>query len=284
MASSGASHVAIDQGITGPAFTISTACASGGHAIGTAFHMVRSGMVSAALAGAHEAPLTRTFLRGWDSMRVVSPTACRPFAADRDGMTLGEGAAVLALETLAAAKARNATIFAEVLGFGMSADAHHITQPKPEGPAQAMRACLDDAALTLHATDRPGTAQSLMQEVAYLNAHGTGTHANDQVEAAALAAVFGPRLARIPISGTKGFHGHSLGASSAIETMITALALYRRRLPFTGGTAAADPALGLDLITHEPRIVQGDAPVVALTNALAFGGLNAILCLRSLPA
>jgi len=283
MASSGASQVAIDHNITGPALAISTACASGGHAIGMAFHMVRSGLVTAALAGAHEAPLTRTFLRGWDSMRVVSPTSCRPFSADRDGMTIAEGAAVLALETLASARSRNAPIFAEILGCGMSADAHHITQPKPEGSAQAILACLEDAARTLHATDRPGTMQSLLEQVGYINAHGTATQANDDAEASALELVFGPRLARIPISSTKGFHGHSLGASSAIEALITALALYHRRLPFTGGTTTPDPTLPLDLIVGTPRQIPSGDPILAISNSLAFGGLNAILCLRSLP-
>jgi 3-oxoacyl-[acyl-carrier-protein] synthase II/nodulation protein E len=279
MASSGVSQVAIDVGVTGPAFTVSTACASGAHAIGLAFQMVRSGMASAALAGAHEAPLTRAFLRAWDSMRVVSPTSCRPFAADRDGMTLAEGAAVLTLETLASAKARNAPIFAEILGFGMSADAHHITQPQPAGAAQAMRACLDDAAHTLAATDQPDSAQSLLEQVNYINAHGTGTAANDSAEVAALEAVFGPRLAQIPVSGTKGFHGHSLGASSAIETLITALALHHRRLPFTCNTTAS--GFPIDLITRSPRPVE-NGPLLALTNSLAFGGLNASLCLRSI--
>ncbi len=253
MASNGVSQVAIDQHITGPAFTVSTACASGAHAIGMAFHMIRSGMVTAALAGAHEAPLTRGFLRAWDSMRVVSPTACRPFSADRDGMTLGEGAAILALETLASARARNAPIFAEILGFGMSADAHHITQPKPDGPAKAIRAALEDAARTLHATNQPGDLHSLTEEVAYINAHGTATQTNDQVETAALHAVFGPRLAHIPVSSTKSCHGHSLGASSAIEALITVLALHHRRLPPTLHTTACDPALSLDLITSTPR-------------------------------
>jgi nodulation protein E len=283
MASNGVSQVAIDQGITGPALTISTACASGAHAIGLAFHMVRSGMVSAAVAGAHESPLTRAFLRAWDSMRVVSPTQCRPFSADRDGMTLAEGAAMLTLETLTSARARGATIYAEILGLGMSTDAHHITQPKVEGPEQAIRACLRDAAETLHSTGQPGTAQSLMEEVAYVNAHGTGTQANDSTEAAALHAVFGPRAAHIPVSSTKGFYGHSLGASSAIETLITALALYHRRLPLTCGTTAVDPALDLDIILGESRALPASGPVIALTNALAFGGLNAVLCLRSAP-
>jgi nodulation protein E len=282
MGSNGVSQTTMDLGITGPSFAVTTACASGAHAIGLAFHMVRSGMVSAALAGAHESPLTRTFLRGWDSMRVVSPGGCRPFSANRDGMTLGEGAAVLALESLASAKARNALIYAEILGFGMSADAHHITQPRPDGPIQAIHACLEDAARTLHATDQPGDAASLRDEIGYINAHGTATQANDAAEAAALEAVFGPRTAHIPLSSTKGFYGHSIGASSAIETVITALALHHRRLPFNIGTSACDPALALDLIVGEPRAVSYDAPIIALSNALAFGGLNAILCLRSM--
>lgn len=283
MASNGASQVAIDHGITGPAMTISTACASGAHAIGLAFHMVRSGMIAAAVAGAHEAPLTRAFLRAWDSMRVVSPTQCRPFSTDRDGMTLAEGAAMLTLETLANARARGATIYAELLGFGMSTDAHHITQPKVEGPEQAIRACLRDAAQTLYDTDQPGSAQSLMEEIAYINAHGTATQANDSTEAAALHAVFGARAASIPVSSTKGFYGHSLGASSAIETLITALALHHRRMPFTCGTTVLDPALNLDVVLGESRPLAATGPLLALTNALAFGGLNAILCLRSAP-
>jgi 3-oxoacyl-[acyl-carrier-protein] synthase II/nodulation protein E len=283
MASNGVSQVAIDRQITGPALTISTACASGAHAIGMAFHMVRSGMVTAAVAGGHEAPLTKGFLRAWDSMRVVSPTSCRPFSGDRDGMTLGEGAAVLALETLAHARARGATIYAEILGFGMTADAHHITQPRADGPAQAMLAALKDAAETLHATDQPGTLQSLHEGVGYINAHGTATPTNDAVEAAAIRQVFGSRAGNIPISGTKGAHGHSLGASSAIEALITTLALHHRRLPFTCGTSSVDPALRLDIILNEPRAIEADRPNVALTHSLAFGGLNAILCLRTAP-
>jgi nodulation protein E len=283
MASNGASQVAIDQQITGPALTISTACASGAHAIGLAFHMIRSGMVTAALAGAHEAPLTKSFLRAWDSMRVVSPTSCRPFSDDRDGMTLAEGAAVLSLETLASARARNAPIFAEILGFGMSTDAHHITQPRSEGAAQAILAALTDAAETLHATDQPGNAQSLRESIGYINAHATATTVNDVIEAAALHQVFGARAPHIPVSGTKGFHGHSLGASSAIETLITALALHHRRLPFTAGTSTPDPSLNLDVILNQPRDLPHDIPITALTSSLAFGGLNAILCLRSFP-
>ncbi len=290
MASTGLAQVAMDHHITGPAFTVSTACASGAHAIGLAFQMVRSGLVSAALAGAHEAPLTRSFLRAWDSMRVVSPTVCRPFSADRDGMTLAEGAALLTLETLASARARNATIYAEVLGFGMSTDAYHITQPRPEGAAQAIVAALDDGAQTLAGTSpepgepaQPGDAQSLREQVACISAHGTATRANDSSEAAALELVFGPRLARIPLFATKGFHGHSLGASSALETLITALALHHRTLPFTAGTTTRDPDLPVDLVLNTPRALLSDQPTLALANSLAFGGLNAMLLLRTAP-
>ncbi len=283
MASTGLAQVAMDHHITGPAFTVSTACASGAHAIGLAFQMVRSGLVSAALAGAHEAPLTRSFLRAWDSMRVVSPTVCRPFSADRDGMTLAEGAALLTLETLASARARNATIYAEVLGFGMSTDAYHITQPRPEGAAQAIFAALDDAAQTLTETDQPGNAHTLREQVACISAHGTATRANDSSEAAALELVFGPRLARIPLFATKGFHGHSLGASSALETLITALALHHRTVPFTAGTSTRDPDLPVDLVLNTPRALLSDQPTLALANSLAFGGLNAMLLLRTAP-
>ena len=283
MASNGASQVAIDLGITGPALTLSTACASGAHAIGLAFHMVRSGIVTAALAGAHESPLTRAFLRAWDSMRVVSPTSCRPFSQDRDGMSLAEGAAILTLETLASARARNAPIFAEVLGFGMSTDAHHITQPRPEGPAQAIHSCLRDAAQTLRESDQPGSPQTVLEEISYINAHATGTHSNDTAEAAALHLVFGPRTPHIPVSGTKGLHGHSLGASSAIETLITALALHHRTIPHTAPTQTLDPALNLDVVLNTPRPLAPEGPIIALTNSLAFGGLNAVLCLRSAP-
>ena len=266
MASAGASHISIDLGITGPVLNISTACSSGTHAIGLAFHMVRSGMVSAAITGGHEAPLTFGFLRAWDSMRVVSPTQCRPFSADRDGMTLGEGSAMFTLETLESAQARNAPIYAEIVGFGMSADAHHITQPAPEGAAAAMRKALADADATVDQVD-------------YINAHGTGTQANDATEAAAIHQLFGSRAPHIPISSTKALHGHSIGATGALEALATILALGHGRLPANAGVTQIDPALNLDVILHAPRETSAD---LALSNSLAFGGLNAVLAIRSL--
>jgi nodulation protein E len=264
MASAGASNISIDQKITGPTLNISTACSSATHAIGLAFHMVRSGMVSAAIAGGHEAPLTFGFLRAWDSMRVVSPTQCRPFSADRDGMTIGEGAAMLSLETLASAQARNAHIYAEIVGFGMSADASHITQPFAEGAASAMRRALKDANATT-------------EEVGYISAHGTGTQANDLIEAAAIHQVFGPRAAHIPVSSTKSLHGHSIGASGALESLATILALQENLLPANTGVTQIDPTLDLDIILQGPRKAT---PKLALSNSLAFGGLNAVLAFR----
>ena len=267
MANAGASHVSIDLGITGPVLTISTACASGTHAIGMAFHMVRSGMVSAAVAGGHDAPLTFGFLRAWDSMRVVSPTLCRPFSADRDGMSLGEGAAMFTLETLESAQARNATIYAEIVGFGMSADAHHITQPYSDGAAKAIRAALKDA-------------NASPSEVGYINAHGTGTQANDATEAEAIHKALGSDIApTVPISSTKSLHGHSIGATGAIEALATVLALHHGQLPFTYGVTDVDPNLNLDVITKTTRTADPLRPI-ALSNSLAFGGLNAVLAFR----
>ncbi|MDQ2834776.1 MAG: beta-ketoacyl-[acyl-carrier-protein] synthase family protein [Acidobacteriota bacterium] len=264
MASAGASNISIDQKITGPVLNISTACSSGTHAIGLAFHMVRSGMVQAAIAGGHEAPLTFGFLRAWDSMRVVSPTQCRPFSADRDGMTLGEGAAMLTLETLESAQARGASIYAEIVGFGMSADASHITQPLATGAATAMRQALADANAT-------------PDEVGYISAHGTGTQANDITEAVAIHEVFGQHALRIPVSSTKSLHGHSIGASGALEALATVLALKEDLLPANVGVTEIDPAIHLDVILGEPRKAT---PRLALSNSLAFGGLNAVLALR----
>ena len=264
MASAGASHISIDLGITGPVLNISTACSSATHAIGQAFHMVRHGLVSAAITGGHEAPLTFGFLRAWDSMRVVSPTQCQPFAANRDGMTLGEGGAMFVIETLESAQARNAPIYAEIVGFGMSADAHHITQPAPNGAANAMRKALKDA-------------NASPEDVTYINAHGTGTQANDATEAAAIHQLFGPLASKIPISSTKSLHGHSIGATGAIEALATVIALHEQQLPANAGVTEVDPTLNLDVILSTPR--KSDQKI-ALSNSLAFGGLNAVLALR----
>jgi 3-oxoacyl-[acyl-carrier-protein] synthase II/nodulation protein E len=270
MASAGTSLVSMEHGVTGPAFTITTACASGTHAIGLAFQMVRLGAARAAVTGAHEAPLTTVFLKAWDSLRVVSPTACRPFAVDRDGMTLGEGAAVFVLETLDSAQARGAEILAEIAGFGMSSDAHHITQPNATGPAAAMLRAIEDAGAT-------------PDQVGYVNAHGTGTEVNDRVEAEALHRVFGERARTLPVSSTKGLHGHAIGASGAMELLATVLALRANLLPANAGLAgtSVDNTLGLDNVLMENTSAR---PALALSNSFAFGGLNAVLAVRRFEA
>jgi nodulation protein E len=275
MSSVGSSSIAIDLGIGGAVLNIGTACASGTHAIGLAFHMVRSGMAPAAIAGAYEAPLTFGFLRAWDSMRVVSPTMCRPFAADRDGMTIGEGAAMLVLEPLEAALARGAHIYAEIVGFGMSADAHHITQPHAEGAAEAIRRALKDAT---HAGVDDAAAR-----VGYINAHGTGTLSNDAVEAAAIHQAFGESASQIPVGATKSLTGHSIGATGAIEALATVLALDSGSLSHTTGITEVDTTLDLDIITGESRPMQPGKDI-ALSNSLAFGGLNAVLAFRRYEA
>ena len=265
MANAGASHISMEFGITGPSFTISTACASAGHAIGQAYWMVRTGVADMAITGGSEAPFSFGILKAWEAMRVVSPETCRPFSKDRRGMVLGEGAAMLVLEPLEAARARGARIHAEIVGAGMSADAGHITQPSAEGAARAMRAALRDASLA-------------PEQIGYINAHGTATPANDPTEVAAIRSVFGPHAERLAISSTKSMHGHALGAAAALECLATALALRDGVLPPTANFNEPDPQCDLDVIPNHARRAQVEC---ALSNSFAFGGLNAVLALRS---
>src|SRR5689334_13318484 len=264
MANAGASHISMEFGITGPAFTISTACSSAGHAIGQAFAMVRSGMVDLALTGGSEAPFSFGILKAWEAMRVVSPETCRPFSKDRKGMILGEGAAMFVIEPLEAAQARGAHIHAEIVGFGMSADACHITQPSSEGAARAMRAALRDA----------GIAPT---EIGYLNAHGTATPANDPTETAAIRSIFGAHADRLPVSSTKSMHGHALGAAAALECLAAIIALRDGVLPPTANFNEPDPDCNLDVIPNVSRQAEVE---YAMSNSFAFGGLNAVLILR----
>ena len=198
-------------------------------------------------------------------MRVVSPDTCRPFSANRSGMILGEGAAMLVLEPLDTALARGANPIAEIVGFGMSSDASHITQPSAEGAARAIRATLKDAGLA-------------PDQVGYINAHGTATEANDTMEVAAIRAVFGPHADKLAVSSTKSMHGHTLGAAGAIETAATAFALKEGVLPPTANFTRPDPACDLDVV---PNISRKQAVEIALSNSFAFGGLNAVLALRA---
>ena len=264
MSNAGASRVSFEYGITGPVFTISTACSSANHALGQAFRMVRSGEVEVAIAGGSEAPLSLGFLKAWEAMRVVSPDTCRPFSRDRRGLILGEGAAVLVLEPLERARARGAAILGELAGFGMSSDAHHITQPSALGAARAMRAGLADAHLAPEA-------------IGYVNAHGTGTLANDAIETEAIKSVFGEHATKLLISSTKSMHGHALGAAGALEAAATLGALHAGLIPPTANFTAADPACDLDVVPNTPRAAHVE---YALSNSFAFGGLNAVLVFR----
>lgn len=265
MGNAGASHISIEFGIHGPSFTISTACSSATHAIGQAFWLVRSGAAPMAIAGGSEAPMFIGGLKAWEAMRVVSMDTCRPFSADRSGMILGEGAAMLILEPLERALARGVKPIAEIVGFGMSADASHMTQPSAEGAARAIRGALRDSALA-------------PEQIGYLNAHGTGTVANDCMEATAIRDVFAGLVDRLAVSSTKSMHGHALGAAGALEAVATVLALEKGILPPTANFTTPDPACELDVIPNEPRPVQVEA---ALSQSFAFGGLNAVLGFRA---
>jgi nodulation protein E len=264
MENAGASHISIETGITGPTYTISTACSSSNHAIGQAFWLVRDGVVDAAITGGSEAPFSLGNLKAWEAMRVVAPDTCRPFSRTRRGLILGEGGAMLVLETLDAALARGARVYAEIMGFGMSSDAHHLTQPSADGPALAMRLALADGGID------PG-------QVGYINAHGTATPANDPTEACAIRMVFGGRTDRIAVSSTKSMHGHTLGAAGAIEAVATVLALRNGLLPPTANFEEPDPQCELDVVPNAARAAE---PECALSNSFAFGGLNAVVAFR----
>ena len=264
MANAGASQISMEFGITGPAYTISTACCSANHAIGQAFWMVRNGMVDLAIAGGSEAPFSFGILKAWEAMRVVSPDTCRPFSKDRRGLILGEGGAILILEPLAEAKARSARIHAEVVGFGMSSDAHHVTHLSIDGPVRAMQATLRDAGL-------------LPEQVGYINAHGSGTPISDPLETRAIREVFGTHADRLAVSSTKSLHGHALGATGAMEAVCTILALKNGLLPPTANFTVPDPDCNLDVVPNCARPAQVE---FALSNSFAFGGLNAVLAFR----
>lgn len=265
MSNAAASHISMEFGVHGPVYNISTACASSTHALGQAFWLVRSGVAELALSGGCESPFMPGHLRMWEGLRVISPDTCRPFSKDRRGMILGEGAAMLVLEPLDVALNRGARVYAEIVGFGMSADAHHITQPAAEGAARAIAAALRDAGIS-------------PEQVGYVNAHGTGTTVNDPVETEALKLVFREHAARLAVSSTKSMHGHSLGAAGAVEAVATALALHEKFLPPTANFTEPDPACDLDYVPNEARAAEVE---YAISNSFAFGGLNAVIVLRS---
>ncbi len=264
MISAAASHITMEHGITGPSFTVASACASANHAIGIAFQMVRSGAVEVAVTGGTEAAITFGTMKGWDALRVMAPDTCRPFSQDRKGMVLGEGAAIVVLESLERAQARNAEILGEIVGFGMSSDAGDIVLPSPDGAAAAMRGCLADARLA-------------PEDIGYINAHGTGTAANDVTETKAIHMVMGEHAKRLAVSSTKSMHGHALGAAGALELAATVIALREGFIPPTANFTAPDPQCDLDYVPNEARSQRVAA---AMSNSFAFGGQNAVLALR----
>ncbi len=264
MPNSAASNISMQFGITGPVYTISTACASSNHAIGNAFWLIRSGICDRALAGGSETPFTYTFLKSWEAIRVVAQDTCRPFSKNRQGMILGEGGAMLALETLESAQERGAVILAEIVGFGMSSDASHITKPDQVGAERAIRLALEDGKVP------PG-------EVDYINAHGTGTQVNDSMEIGAIKNVFGEHALNISVSSTKSMHGHCLGGTSAVEAVATVMATLNDILPPTANYQEPDPECDLDVVPNasRPKKIR-----YALSNSFAFGGLNAVIAFK----
>jgi nodulation protein E len=263
MSSAGASHASIELGMKGPGLTVSTACASSSHAIGMAHWMVSSGMAPVALCGGSEAPFSLGHLKAWDMMRAVSPDVCRPFSQGRKGLVLGEGAGALVLESLEHARSRGAHIHAEVLGFGMSSDATHITQPSGCGAGRAIASALKSARVSA-------------ESVEYVNAHGTGTPLNDATECKALRCAFRDHTENLMVSSTKSMHGHALGASGALEAVATVLTLENGVIPPTVNYSGPDPECALDVV---PNTAREKRVQVAISNSFAFGGLNAVLVL-----
>ncbi len=264
MNNAAASHVSMEWNLRGPSFTVATACASSNHAMGQAFNMVRCGMAKVMVTGGSEAMLCFGGIKAWEGLRVMSRDACRPFCATRNGMVQGEGAGVFVFEDYAHAKARGAEILCEVAGFAMSSDASDIVMPSKQGAARAIAGAIKDAQLPKEA-------------VGYINAHGTGTAANDKTECAAVADVFGAHADRLMMSSTKSMHGHLIGGTGAVELLACIMALKHGIIAPTIGYQEPDPECALDVVPNVAR----DADVeVALSNAFAFGGLNAVLALR----
>ena len=265
MANAPACQISMEFGLTGPAFAVSSACASSNHALAQALQMIRCGMADVAVAGGTEACISLGGVRAWEAMRVLADDTCRPFSKQRRGLVLGEGAGLFVLEDLEHARTRGATILAEFAGAGMSADAGDIVYPKVEGAAAAMQAALADAGLA-------------PEDVDYINAHGTGTPANDPTETQAIRRVFGAAADALAVSSTKSMHGHALGAAGAIELVAVLGALRNGVIPPTANFLDPDPACDLDYV---PNVARERLLRAALSNSFAFGGLNAVLALRS---
>jgi nodulation protein E len=266
MSNAAASHVSMRYGCEGPTFAVSSACSSANQAIGIGASLIRAGAVDYAIVGGSEASITASYIRAWELLRVLTPDFCRPFSLKRSGMTIGEGAGILVLENAETAAARGATALAEIAGYGTSSDAKDLVRPDPGGAAAAMRSAIANAGLSPDAID-------------YVNAHGTGTIMNDIVETEALRTIFGSRLQQLPVSSTKPIHGHAIGASAALELIITLKAMQEGIAPPTINWLEADTKCALDPVPNEARNVSIRT---AMSNSFAFGGINAAIVVTAI--
>ena len=269
MNSAAASQIGLEHGLSGPNLTYSTACSSSSVAIGEAFRQIRHGYADVMLAGGSEALLTYGTIRAWEALRTLAKedpndpgASCKPFSLDRNGLVLGEGAAMIVLEDLAGAQARGAKIYAELTGYGCANDCTHITSPTIEGQAAVMRAALASSTL------RP-------EDIGYINAHGTATALNDVVETAAIKAVFGAHAMKLAISSTKSMHGHLMGAAGAVEFIAALMALEQQALPPTINLNNPDPQCDLDYVPNQGR--SGVVLRHVMSNSFAFGGTGGVL-------
>ena len=264
MHSAVASNVSKYLNTKGPTFSVSSACSSGAHAIIQGVLMIQAGLVDSAVVGGSDAPFSYGILKAWDSLRVVTNDKCRPFSKNRSGMILGEGAGIFVIESEEHAKQRGAEIYAEIGGFGMSSDAGHYTKSDINGVKIAMQRALENSGIS-------------PDQIDYINAHGTGTPANDGLETQAIRDVFGKKADSLRISSTKPLHGHALGASSAIELAVTALAIKHEMIPPTINLVEKDEECDLDYVLDTPLKKKINA---AMSNSFAFGGLNAVMILK----
>lgn len=265
MPGAAAGQVSMSLGLRGPVYGVTSACSSSNHAFASAMDQLRLGRADVMVAGGTDAPLVWGIVKGWEALRVLSPDTCRPFSADRQGLVLGEGAGMVVLETYEHAMARGASILAEFAGAGMSGDASDIVAPTVEGPAAAMAACLADAGLA-------------PEEVDYVNAHGTGTKANDQIETTAIRRVFGVHADKLSVSSTKSMHAHCLGASGALEMIACVMAVREGLVPPTANYREADADCDLDVT---PNVARQRPVRVAISNGFAFGGTNAVVAVKA---
>lgn len=261
MTNASAGHVSMRYGCAGPTFAVSSACSSANQAIGIGASLIHAGAVDYAIVGGSEASIAASYIRAWELLRVLTPDFCRPFSLKRNGMTIGEGAGILVLENAETAAARGATALAEIAGYGTTSDAKDLVRPDPEGAAAAMRSAIANSGLSPDAID-------------YVNAHGTGTIMNDIVETEALRTIFGSRLQQLPVSSTKPIHGHAIGASAALELIITLKAMHEGIAPPTINWLEADAKCALDPVPNKARNVSIRA---AMSNSFAFGGINAAI-------